>query len=165
MAMLNFDASQVAPKAPMTPVPAGTYLAHIIESDIVPTKAGDGQRLKLTFEILDGQLKGRRIWEGLNIQHANGEAQRIAQSDLSAICHAVGVIKPQQTEELHFKPVKINVAIRPASGQYGDQNVIKGYESASGAKAPAFAAPAPGAAPAPAPAAPAQNAPVWARKA
>jgi hypothetical protein len=140
MAQFNFDASTVAPQASTGPVPAGTYLTQIIESDVSPLKSGKGSGMKLTFEIIDGQYKGRRIWENLNIQHENEETQRIAQAQLSALCHAVNVIKLQDTAALHHKPVNVRVVVREAQGQYQASNNIKGYESA-GVPAPVFNAP------------------------
>ena len=167
MAQFNFDASTVAPQASTGPVPAGTYLAQIIESDVAPLKSGKGTGLKLTFEIIDGQQKGRRIWENLNIQHENEETQRIAQSQLSALCHAVNEIKVKDTAVLHHKPVHIRVVVREAQGQYQASNNIKGYESAGGFSAPA-AAPAPAADtpawPTPEQEAAKSKAPAWARK-
>jgi hypothetical protein len=168
MAQFNFDASTVAPQASTGPVPAGTYLTQIIESDVAPLKSGKGTGLKLTFEIIDGQHKGRRIWENLNIQHENEETQRIAQSQLSALCHAVNVIKLQDTAALHHKPVHVRVVVREAQGQYQASNNIKGYESAGGS-VPAFLAPVQGpafesySAPAAAPAV-AGKAPAWAKR-
>jgi hypothetical protein len=137
MASFSFDASQVAPQASTGPLPAGTYLAHITESDVQPLKSGNGTGLKLTFEVIEGQYKGRRVWENLNIQHSNDDTQRIAQSQLSALCHAVNVIKLQDTAALHFKPVSIKVVVREAQGQYQASNNIKGYESA-GSSRPVF---------------------------
>ena len=173
MAQFNFDASQVAPQQSVGPLPAGTYLAHIIESDVQPLKSGNGEGLKLTFEIIDGQFKGRRVYENLNIRHTSEDTQRIAQSQLSALCHAVNVIKLMDTAALHFKPVRINVTVREAVGQYKASNNIKGYEAAGGG----ISAPvAPATAPTPAPVAetpawptPEQEAakskaPAWARK-
>ena len=160
MAHFSFDASTVAPQAVIGPIPAGTYLAHCTESDVGPLKSGNGTGLKMTFEILDGQYKGRKVWENLNIQHTNEDTQRIAQSQLSALCHAVNVIKLEDTAALHFKPVKIKVVVREAQGQYQASNNIKGYESAGGAT-PAFA---PASEAAPAAAAPASKAPAWAKK-
>ena len=159
MAQFIFDASQVAPQASTGPVPAGTYLAHVIESDVQPLKSGNGTGLKLTFEIIDGQYKSRRIWENLNIQHSNEDTQRISQSQLSALCHAVNVIKLQDTAALHLKPLHIKVVVREAQGQYQASNNIKGYESAGGYKsAPTSQVDEPNAAPA------APKAPAWAKK-
>ena len=137
MAQFNFDASQVAPQASSGPLPAGVYLAHITESDVQPLKSGNGEGLKLTFEIIDGQFKGRKVWENLNIRHSSEDTQRIAQSQLSALCHAVNVIKLMDTAALHFKPVRINVTVREAVGQYKASNNIKGYEAAGSAPATA----------------------------
>jgi hypothetical protein len=138
MAQFNFDASQVAPQQSTGPLPAGTYLAHITESDIRDLASGNGKGLKLTFEVSDGQFKGRKVWENLNIQHTNEDTQRISQSQLSALCHAVNVIKLLDTAALHFKPVRINVTVREAQGQYKASNNIKGYEAAGiGINAPA----------------------------
>ena len=130
-------------------------------------RQGKGNGLKLTFEIIDGQYKGRRIWENLNIQHENEETQRIAQSQLSALCHAVNVIKLQDTAALHHKPVHVRVVVREAQGQYQASNNIKGYESAGGS-VPAFLAPAFGVsaitvAPTGEPAS-ASKAPAWAKR-
>jgi len=159
MAHFNFDASQVAPQTSSGPVPAGTYLAHITESDVQPLKSGKGTGLKLTFEIIDGPHKGRRVWENLNIQHENEDTQRIAQSQLSALCHAVNVIKLQDTAALHLKPVTIKVVVREAQGQYQASNNIKGYESAGGARPAPIASQAEEA-----PAASKPSAPAWAKK-
>jgi hypothetical protein len=132
MAQFNFDASQVVPQQSSGPLPAGVYLAHIVESDVQPLKSGNGEGLKLTFEVIDGQFKGRKVYENLNIRHTSEDTQRIAQSQLSALCHAVNVIKLMDTAALHFKPVRINVTVREAVGQYKASNNIKGYEAAGG---------------------------------
>jgi hypothetical protein len=170
MAQFNFDASQVAPQQSSGPLPAGVYLAHIVESDVQPLKSGNGEGLKLTFEIIDGQFKGRKVYENLNIRHSNEDTQRIAQSQLSALCHAVNVIKLMDTAALHFKPVRINVTVREAQGIYKASNNIKGYEAASGG----ISAPATAPTPAPVAETPAwptaeqeaakSKAPAWARK-
>ena len=170
MAQFNFDASQVAPQQSSGPLPAGVYLAHIVESDVQPLKSGNGEGLKLTFEVIDGQFKGRKVYENLNIRHTSEDTQRIAQSQLSALCHAVNVIKLMDTAALHFKPVRINVTVREAVGQYKASNNIKGYEAAGGG----ISAPATAPTPAPVAETPAwptaeqeaakSKAPAWARK-
>lgn len=146
MAAFSFDATAVAPQESLSPIPAGHYLAHIIESDIQPLKSGMGQALALTFEVLDGQYRGRKVFARLNVQHRGSpEAERIAQAQLSALCHAVGVLKLTDSAQLHHKPVRIRVKIRKdESGQYGDRNEVTGFEAASGVPTmpPQAAAPA-----------------------
>lgn len=150
MAALNFNARNVAPELPRDPIPAGVYLAHIVESDVVATKSG-GQMLKLTHEVLDGACKGRRVFSNINIQNSSAEAERIGQSQLSALCHAVNVLDLRESSMLHMIPLRMRVSIRPAGpdkqGVPRDaQNEVKGYEAAGNgapaqAQAPAFQRP------------------------
>jgi hypothetical protein len=116
-------------------LPAGNYPAQIIESSLAETKSG-GTMLKLTWEILDGPAKGRRVWENLNIVNSNEQAQAIAARSLKHICTAVG-FKGVLTDSdvLHFKPVELTVAIQPAKGEYGESNQVKGYKAYGGAVA------------------------------
>lgn len=129
MAQIQFDASTVEPQQSFDPVPAGTYTAHIVESDLRPLKSGNGNGLSLTFEIIEGPFERRKVWANLNVQHTNPEAQRIGQQQLSSLCHAVGVMRLADTTQLHGKPLRIRVAIRKDE-QYGDKNDIKGFEAA-----------------------------------
>jgi hypothetical protein len=149
MANFSFDASAVAPQVSNGVLPAGTYLAHITESDIRPLGSGNGQGLKLTLEIIDGQYKGRRVWDNMNIEHNNETTQRIAQAQL------------EDTSALHYKPVRVKVTVREADGKYQESNNIKGYESASGAT-PTHSAQVADTAPATAPTT--SKAPAWAKK-
>ena len=160
MAFLNFDSTNIAPDTTRQPIPAGTYLAHIVDSDLVASKTGNGQNLQLKFQVLDGQFKDTTVKETLCVQHTNAETQRIAQSKLSAICHATGLHRVQDSSELHYKPVKIIVTVQPPANGYDAQNRIKGYEAAN----PAGAYQAQPQQFAPPPAAPASGAPAWAAK-
>jgi len=122
-------------------IAAGNYVAQIIESSLAETKAGNGKMLKLTWEIIDGPLAKRRVWENLNIINPNPDAQAIAERSLKRICVAVGHTGVlTNSEALHFKPCEITVAIKPAEGQYGEQNVVKGYKGVGAAGAAPSAA-------------------------
>lgn len=141
MASINFDASQVAPQESFSPIPAGSYIAQVIESEIKPTKSGTGQMLTLRWQILDGQYKGRLVFDRLNIVNQNPEAEKIGQRQLSGVCHATGVIKLTDSSQLHNKPVKIKVKIR-SDANYGDSNEVGGYDAVAGGAASIPSAPA-----------------------
>ena len=126
---LDFDAEKIQPQASFEPVPTGEYTVMITESDLKPTKSGDGQYLQLVYEILDGDYKNRKIWDRLNIVNRNSTATEIAQRALSAICHSVGVLHPKDSAELHNKPFVVKVGIRPAQGEFSESNTVKGYSS------------------------------------
>ena len=147
MELAGFDASQVEPSTPREVIPAGWYKAVITKSEEKPTKAQTGSYLQLSLEIIEGEHQGRVISDRLNLNNPNATAVEIAQRTLSAICRAVGVMTPRNSEDLHDKPLMVKVKVKPASGDYGASNEIDGYEAASSsaakASAPAAAASTP----------------------
>jgi hypothetical protein len=124
----TFDATAVEPAAGRSALPAGEYLAAIAKSGVGPTKAGNGTKAELEFEVLDGPHKGRRFWVTLNLRNPNAQAQEIALRELSAICHAVGKLRVADTEELHNLPLRVTLGIETDS--YGTKNVPKAYKPA-----------------------------------
>jgi hypothetical protein len=128
MANLNgFDATQVDPRGTFEAIPAGWYLVAIVESESKPTKSGTGTYLSLTLEIIEGENKGRKLWDRLNLDNPNAQAVEISKATLSAICHAVGVLRPTASEELHNKPMLAKISVREYQGEY--QNEVKGYKA------------------------------------
>jgi hypothetical protein len=133
MAMLPgaFDANNVEPQEDFTPVPAGEYPVIINDSEMKGTSTG-GQMLVLTLQIVDGQYKGRLVWDRLNLVNKNPKAVEIAQRPLSAICRAVGIMAVQDSAQLHNKPMIARVTYVEAQGQYGAKNEVKAYKAMSG---------------------------------
>jgi hypothetical protein len=132
MANLNgFDATQVEPNAGFDPIPAGKYLAAITESEMKPTKNGSGSYLQLTLTVLEGEHKGRVLWARLNLNNPNATAVKIARAELSAVCHAVGVMQPRDSVELHNIPLLITVKLKKRSDNDELTNEIKGFEPKS----------------------------------
>jgi len=137
MANLNgFDASQVEPTS-FDPLPAGKYLAVITESEMRPTKKGAGQYLNLTFEVIEGEYKGRKLWARLNLKNPNPQAEQIARGQLSAICRAVGVMAPKDSLELHNLPLLVTVKLKKREDTGDLQNEISGYSRKESVQAPA----------------------------
>ena len=123
----GFDANQVEPAADFEPVPAGKYPAVITDSEMKANKAGTGRYLQLTFEILDGPCKGRRLWSRLNLDNPNALAVQIARAELSAVCRAVGVLAPNDSVDLHNLPLLITVKCRKRDDTGEITNEVAGY--------------------------------------
>ena len=137
MAMLNnFDANQVDPSVALDPLPAGKYLAVVSESELKPTKTGGGKYLQLTFQIIDGEFKGRLVWARLNLENKSEMTVKIARGELSAICRAIGVMQPKDSVELHNVPLEINVGLKKRDDNGEFTNVIKGYAKKGGGGSP-----------------------------
>lgn len=170
MANFSFDTSAVAPREnDYSLLPLGDYMAQVTESSIEPLKSGNGQCLKLVVTILQEGYNGRKVFCRLNVRHTNPQAEQIAQQQLSDLCKAVGVVRMQDTTELHNKPFVARVKIRKSNDpQYADQNEIQGFKPASGSPVPGAAIPprpAGAAMPVAANAAGAGNTPPWAKRA
>ncbi len=125
----GFDATQVAPMRDFTPIPAGDYKAAITSSETRATKAGTGSYLNLGVTVLDGEYKGRRVFANLNLDNPNSQAVEIAKSELSAICHAVGVLTPNDSAELHDRPFVATIGLEKRNDNGEMQNRIKKYIS------------------------------------
>lgn len=81
----------------------------------------------ITRRTRTGEFKGRKVWDRLCIFHPNVQTVEIAKSNLSAICHATGVLKPNDSAELHHRPVTITVKCRADKTTGEIYNEIKGY--------------------------------------
>lgn len=126
----SFNANDVDPNAGFEPIPAGTYTVMITDSEMKKTAAQDGEYLKLTFKVLDeGDFNGRLIWSNLNLVNKNDKAVEIAQKELSGICHAIGVLEPEDSQELHGQPMKAKVKVIPPRDGYDAQNGISFFKS------------------------------------
>jgi hypothetical protein len=128
MAHLNgFNANEVDPNVGFDPIPAGKYLVVITNSEMKPTKNGKGEYLELEMEVLEGQYKGRRLWDRLTLKHPNEMTVTIARGMLSSICRAVNVMKPNDSVELHNLPLIASVGCKKRDDTGDLTNVVKGY--------------------------------------
>ncbi len=122
----NFDARTVEPES-FEPLPSGKYLVIITESEMKPTKNGQGKYLQLKLQVIEGPCKNRLLWARLNLENANAKAAQIARGQLSAICRAVGVLTPRDSQELHNLPLVANVVSKPRADTGEPSNEVKGF--------------------------------------
>lgn len=108
-------------------LPAGEYVATIVKSEKKESKSGGNFYINLEFAISEGQYEGRRFWGMLNLWNTNSIAVDIAQRELNSICHAIGRLRVDDSEELHGIPMRVTLGVKEDK-QYGAQNVIKGYK-------------------------------------
>jgi len=123
-------------------LPAGQYIAVISDSDYKPNKKATGMLLSLTYTVIDGEQKGRKVFEHLSVEHENEKAAEIARRSLNAIMLAVGLSSIKDSNQLHDRPLKIDVQVKD-DATYGKQNKIVKHTGMEGVvDAPKAAAPA-----------------------
>jgi pyruvate/2-oxoglutarate dehydrogenase complex dihydrolipoamide acyltransferase (E2) component len=115
----NFRAADYDPTQGAGSMPVGQHPVIIKEYKIEPTKNGDGGMLVLTLEVIDGPSKGVTGPHRLNLWNPSEAAARIAHSQLSAICHAVGVAELQdEITPILGRPFQVVVTTQPQNEKY-----------------------------------------------
>lgn len=153
-------------------IPAGLYQVIITESGgkpdnpntcddgLVASKSGKGRYLPMTFEIIEGDFKGRQLFKNFNLENVNETAVRIAQAEIKELLQAIGwdfvnrPCGPEDTSEIHMIPFTVKVIVKNNQQTGDDNNEIKkfsprqapGYTAAAGT-APAAKTAAPSQAP------------------
>lgn len=123
----NFNAAEVEPVFGFEALPEGKYVAVITASEFKATKAGNGEYLELTFEVIEGEHKGRNLWARLNLTNPNRQTVKFAEGELSAICRAVGVLTPKDAMDLHNLPLVVSVKCKKREDNGEITNEIRGY--------------------------------------
>lgn len=116
-----------------TPVPPNDYKVIITKSEFKKTKAGTGHYLSLQMKIIEGEYKGRILFENLNLDNPNPTAVEIANKALNTICKACNKVGVQDSEELHGIPMIATVAVTEATKTRPASNDIKFYAPIEGA--------------------------------
>jgi len=136
MPYFDFDVSsyEAPTKRSFEPLAPGDYNAMITDSQMKTTKAGTGEYLELTMQIIDGTHSGRRIWERLNVVNASKVAEEIARSQLNGIKAACNIEKLESSEQLHDIPFVLSLDI---DRREPTRNKVMGYTSVAKAPRPA----------------------------
>ncbi len=106
-------------------VPAGEYSVIIEDSDFQPSKSGSGHTMSLTYQIIEGNFAGRKVFEHLVRGNKSDKANAISETKINAIMFAVGLEKMVDTNELHNIPFRAKVGVKKGNADYpNDKNTI-----------------------------------------
>ncbi len=134
MAFLNeeFDIAELPQgKGNFDPLPAGWYNATISQADLTTTKAGNGQYIKIRYDITGPTHQGRVVFGNLNIKNPNVTAEDIGRQQLGDLMRAIGLARVKNTDQLIGGNLQIKLSIRADEG-YEPSNDVKGYKSVGG---------------------------------
>ena len=73
------------------PLPAGNYVATIVDAKVGPLKSGKGQAVLLQWEVHGGANQGRLIFDRVIVAHESAEAMKFGRRKLKDIADACGV--------------------------------------------------------------------------
>lgn len=108
-------------------LPAGEYKVQIIDTDLVDSKSGDAEMIKIVYEVIaDPQFEGRKVFDNIIIKHTSSvDAVRIGKQKLNTVCALTGVKSLKDTAQLHGKTLSLLVGVREYNGAM--QNSVKKY--------------------------------------
>lgn len=122
-----FNAEEVAPVGEFGVMPEGVYELIVNQSEVKVPSSGKGEMLSLEMEVLDGEFKGRKVWENFTLKNDNEKAVQIGRGKLSSLCRALGVMQLTDSQQLHFIPFQAKLKVRPAKGEYQARNEVASY--------------------------------------
>lgn len=135
-------------------LPEGWYDATITKADVGQTKAGNGTKIDVRYDITGPTQQGRVIFASLNIRNPSVEAERIGREQLGELMRAIGLARVQDSDELIGGNVCIKVRVKKpsakdiANGYLQDRNEVAGWRAIGGSTAAMPKAPGAVAAPA-----------------
>ena len=132
----QFDHSQYQDMRDFTPVPPGSYVAKIMDSEMKDTNDKSGQYLLINFEIVAGPYSGKGFQTRLNLVNANPTAVKIANEELATLTRACNLGPIQDSNQLHNIAHIAKLKLVPGDGKYGPKNEVVTYSSAQGMTEP-----------------------------
>lgn len=111
------------------PIPEGDYEFLIIEADVVDTKDSTGKMLTFTAEVMDGEMKGRKVWGRLNIVNKSAQAQKIGREQLSKLVLATAIDGAfSNSDQLLHQTFWGRVKLRTYKGNDGSDKVSNEFK-------------------------------------
>jgi hypothetical protein len=122
------------------PWPSGTYDFEVELAEDETSKASGRDQMKLTLLVFNTKGEQRKVFDYLG-------ADEKSQWKVRHFCAAVGLIAEYESGELDAwdcqgKTGKLNLALRPARGEYGPSNSVRDYIEAEATAAKPAARPA-----------------------
>lgn len=122
----GFNANEI-PEDNFEPIPNGEYNVAIIGVQRCASKTNaTNSYLELKLQVIDGEFKGRQVFDRLNIWNSNQTAARIAARTLADICLAIGKPQINDSSELLNQLLAAKIVVKVQDG-YDPKNEVNGY--------------------------------------
>ena len=130
---LSNDFNQVEESDGFELLPKGDYKFRATDIQLKSTKDGSGKYFNVTFDVTEGPLEGRKVFQNFNVVNKNPDAVQIGLGEIKAwfrACYGdqvdqIGQLMASHVAQLEGVEFVATVGIeKDKSGQYGDKNKI-----------------------------------------
>lgn len=128
----SFDSKTVDPRTAYEPVENGWYAMIITDTSAQSARDNKSKHIKFEFtfdERYHPSLKGRKIFENLNLWHPNPQTVKIASATLSSIARATGVLVFSDTNALHGHSLAVKLRTSKGDDKYEPSNRPSDYDT------------------------------------
>ncbi|MCA9311403.1 MAG: DUF669 domain-containing protein [Phycisphaerales bacterium] len=109
------------------PLPVGRYAAVIAATTWHDIASGRGRYLEIEYKVTEPGHEGRRVWERLILEHSSWRTVTIARTRLNALGRAIGVRCPNDSADLHDRPLLLDIGVRKRDDTGELVNEVTGY--------------------------------------
>lgn len=127
--MARFDWSHDDYDSPMDfeIIPEGTEVKLKAEEAEEKETSSGGEMIAATFVIVEGEHKGRKIWQNFNTVNKSEKAQNFGRRMIAGWARAAGKPNAKNTDELLERPFWAKLGVEKGTGQYKDKNTIASF--------------------------------------
>lgn len=137
-----FDPNEHEPSSDFKVLTPGDYTCLIESAELKTTEKGTGKLVKVTLGVIEGQSKGRKLFDYINLQNPSEDCQRMGIAQLSALGRAAGVYPVSDTADIVDKVVVAVVKVKKRKDTGQDQNDVCTYKTNPGMYISGVTAPA-----------------------
>jgi hypothetical protein len=134
--ILDFATDNLGDVDSFDPIPDGRYDVVASAVAVKPTKDGTGRMLTVTWTVIDGDYKGRKLFDRLNVVNKSEVAQKIGRAQLGNRLKATGLEGENDMGKIVGRECNLSVRIRAAEGAYQASNEINRADAIGGVSRP-----------------------------
>ena len=109
-------------------LPNGDYAVVVEEALVKETKDGTGEYIRAKLKVIEGERKGKVLFQMFNIKNKNSEAVRIGHQQLKAFMKAAGFSSFVIKSATDLEGAKTVAVVKSKTDDYGEKNIVSYFK-------------------------------------
>lgn len=108
-------------------LPKGDYVVVVSDAEVRDTKDGQGQYLRVTLEVQEGEFDSRKIFTNFNIKNKNQQAVQIGLGQLKKMMRCAGATSYQLNSAQDLCGLRVMAKVDIKKDEFGENNIVKDF--------------------------------------